>query len=77
MSDNVITLPIVKAELDGEAEQQWNARMLALHERLTEALTKERRQIDSIRMVLSIDDVMMLCEAIEHKVGPEYFEHDI
>ena len=76
MSDNVITLPVFKAELDGEAEQQWNARMLALHERLTEALTKERRQIDNIRMVLSIDDVMMLCEAIERKIGPEYFDQE-
>jgi hypothetical protein len=76
VTDNVITLPVVRVERDGETDQQWNTRLLALHERLSEALMKERKQIDNIRMVLSIDDVMMLCQAIEDKLGPEWFSEE-
>lgn len=53
--------------------EQWHEGLLRLHKRLTAALTKDRKQIDSIRMVLSIDDVMDLCQTIEDTLGPERF----
>ena len=55
---------------------QWHEGLFALHGRLSEALTKDRKQIDLIRVVLSIDDVMDLMQVIEDKLGPDYFSDD-
>ena len=56
--------------------EQWHEGLLRLHERLTAALLKDRKQIDSIRMVLSIDDVTDLCQVIEDTLGPERFSDE-
>lgn len=76
MSDNVITLPVVRIERDGDTEEQWHNQLLFLHGRLSGALLKDRKQIDNIRMVLSIDDVMDICQLIEDKLGHEYFDDE-
>lgn len=76
MSDNVITLPVVRIERDSDTEEEWNNYLLFLHGRLSGALTKDRKQIDNIRMVLSIDDVMSLARLIEEKLGPEWFDQE-
>ena len=60
----------------GMTEGQWREGLVDLHDRLSAALVKERKQIDNIRMVLSIDDVMDLCQVIEERLGPEYFSDD-
>lgn len=71
MIGKIIQFP--NAHGDGLTLEQWHDGLLVLHGRLMDALTKERKQIDSIRMVLSIDDVMDLCQVIEDKLGPEWF----
>jgi hypothetical protein len=55
---------------------QWHEGLLALHGRLSAALTKDRKQIDLIRLVLSIDDVADLMQVIEDKLGPEWFSDE-
>jgi len=77
MSDNVVKLPVVRIERDGGiTEDQWRDGLVRLHGRLSDALAKDRKQIDLIRMVLSIDDVLDLCQVIEDKLGPEVFDND-
>ncbi len=71
MTDNVV--PFKRASEDGLTVDQWHDGLIDLHERLTAALAKDRKQIDCIRLVLSIDDVMDLCQAIEETVGPDRF----
>lgn len=61
---------------DGLTIDQWHEELLALHGRLSEALTKDRKQIDLIRVVLSIDDVADLMQVIEDKLGPDCFSDD-
>lgn len=61
---------------DGMTPEQWHEGLLFLHGRLMGALAKDRKQIDSVRMVLSIDDVMDLCQVIEDKLGPDWFSDD-
>lgn len=60
----------------GMTEDQWREGLIHLHGRLSDALAKDRKQIDLIRMVLSIDDVMDLCQVIEDKLGPDFFDND-
>lgn len=74
MSEKIIQFPDVHG--NGLTLEQWHEGLLRLHERLAAALTKDRKQIDSIRMVLSIDDVTDLMQAIEDKLGPEWFSDD-
>jgi hypothetical protein len=69
-------IPFPDAQGDGLTLEQWHKDLLLLHQRLSAALTKERKQVDSIRMVLSIDDVMNLCQVIEDKLGPEWFSDE-
>lgn len=76
MSDNVITLPVVRIERDGDTEEQWHNCLLFLHGRLSGALAKDRKKMDNIRMVLSIDDVMNLCRVIEDKLGSDWFDDE-
>lgn len=74
MSGKVIQFP---GQSDGpRTPQQWHEDLLDLHGRLSDALAKDRKQIDLVRMVLSIDDVMDLCRLIEDKLGPRFFDHD-
>lgn len=74
MSGNIVQFPDVHG--DGLTPEQWHEGLLRLHERLSAALTKDRKQIDSIRVVLSIDDVTDLMQVIEDKLGPEWFSAD-
>lgn len=74
MTGSVINFPTRE---DGMTDEQWREGLLHLHERLSAALAKDRKQIDSIRIVLSIDDVMDLCQVIEDKLGPEWFSDDV
>ena len=70
MSGKVIEFPF-------RTPEQWHQDSLFdLHCRLAEALAKDRKQIDLVRMVLSIDDVMNLCQLIEDKIGPRFFDND-
>jgi hypothetical protein len=80
-----VVVPVQGAEVMGKVvqfpdprgasmtEDEWQESLLDLHDRLCSALTKERKQIDNIRMVLSIDDVMGLCQLIEDELGPDCF----
>lgn len=61
---------------DGLTLDQWHEELLVLHGRLSDALVKDRKQIDSIRVVLSIDDVMDLMQVIEDKLGPDWFSDE-
>lgn len=72
MSGKVIQFPPGVHE-EGLTLEQWHEGLLALHQRLAAALSKDRKQIDSIRMVLSIDDVTDLMQVIEDQIGPEWF----
>jgi len=57
--------------------EQWHQDSLFdLHCRLSDALAKDRKQIDLIRVVLSIDDVMNLCQLIEDKLPVRLFDND-
>lgn len=56
--------------------EQWHEDLLALHGRLMAALTKERKQVDVVRMVLTIDEVMDLAQLIEDKLGPDFFDNE-
>ena len=75
MSDNIVPFPDVHGE--GLTLEEWHEGLLALHQRLSAALLKKRKQMDSIRMVLSIDDVTDLMQVIEDKLGPEWFLDDV
>jgi hypothetical protein len=75
MSGKIIQFP--DAREGGMTLEQWHEGLLVLHARLSNALTKDRKQIDSIRMVLSIDDVTDLMQVIEDKLGPEWFSDDV
>jgi hypothetical protein len=69
---------IVQFPFDGALSvEQWHDDLLELHGRLAAALAKDRKQVDLIRMVLSIDDVMDLCQVIEDKLGPDRFSDDV
>jgi len=57
-------------------EEERSEGLARLHIRLSAALAKDRKQIDLIRVVLSIDDVMQLCQMIEDKLGPDFFDND-
>lgn len=74
MSGKVIQFPGADSGLTLE---QWHEGLIVLHQRLSAALTKDRKQIDSIRMVLSIDDVTDLMQVIEDTVGPDWFSDDV
>lgn len=70
MSGNVVQFPSIGDAITPEEEQDH---LDDLHSRLVHALMTKQRIPDRIRMVLSIDDVMFLCELIEQKLGPEWF----
>ena len=72
MIGNIVQFP----KQDGMKVEEWHDDLLVLHGRLSAALAKDRKQIDSIRLVLSIDDVMNLCQVIEDKLGPEWFSDE-
>lgn len=74
MTGNIVKFPDVHG--DGLTLEQWHEGLILLHQRLSSALSKERKQVDSIRMVLSIDDVTDLMQVIEDKLGPEWFSDE-
>lgn len=69
MSAEIIPFP------DGWTPEQQDESLFDLHTRLMEHLAHDKPDKGE-GLVLSIDDVVQLCELIEQRLGPDLFDDD-
>ena len=61
---------------DSWSEAERHEHLAILHDYLEAALDRQRPN-GSTRVTLCIDDIMLICELIESRIGPGYFSDDI